>query len=126
MTIDNFPNLFFVHGPQGPTLCNVATCVEVQGSWVVQTIEYLRQHGITKFTPTSHAALNYKRHVDAIFNTTLFPLLKSWRKGASISEKQRKAPYYLGGLPAYKREIMEEIRCGYPGFQREVLRMARL
>lgn len=122
MTIDNFPNLYFVHGPQGPGVVNAPTCIEVQGSWIVQTISYLRQYGITKFTPTSHAALNYKKHINALFDATLFPLVKS---GADVPGKKREAYYYLGGLSVYKREIMEEIEHGYPGFQREVLRIAR-
>ncbi|KAG9313635.1 hypothetical protein JVU11DRAFT_5967 [Chiua virens] len=55
MTIDDFPNLFFTYGPHGPTaLSNVPTCVQLQGSWIDQTIEYLRDNHITKFTPTSY------------------------------------------------------------------------
>ena len=127
MTIDNFPNLFFVYGPQGPTaFCNGPTCVEVQGSWIVQTIKYLRQHGITKFTPTSHAALNYKKHIEAQYDATLFPLAKGWYNGANIPGKKLETYNYLGGVLAYKQEITEEIERGYPGFQRESLRMSRL
>ena len=122
MTIDNFPNLYFVYGPHGPTaFCNGPTCVEVQGSWIVQTIEYLRQHGITKFTPTSHAALTYKKHIDALSDATLLPLVNSWYYGANIPGKKREAYNYVGGLPVYKQEILEEIERGYPGFQREAL-----
>ncbi|KAG6379919.1 hypothetical protein JVT61DRAFT_10485 [Boletus reticuloceps] len=112
MTIDSFPNLYFVHGPQGPAPCNAPTCVETQGSWVIQTIEYLRQHGITKFTPTSHAALTYKRHIDSLFNATLFPLTKSLNNGANVAEKEDEAYNYFGGVSVYKQEIMEEIERG--------------
>lgn len=127
MTIDNFPNLYFVYGPQGPTaFCNGPTCVEVQSSWIIQTIQYLQQHGITKFTPTSHAALNYKRHIDTLSDATLFPLAKSWYNGANIPGKKREAYNYLGGVSTYKREITEEIERGYPSFQRESLRVSRL
>ncbi|KAI9458454.1 cyclohexanone monooxygenase [Boletus coccyginus] len=123
MTIDNFPNLFFVYGPQGPSaFCNGPTCVEIQGSWVIHTIEYLRQHGITKFTPTSHAALTYRKHVDALFDATLVSLANGWYNGANIPGKKRQAYNYIGGVPVYKREITEEIERGYPGFQREVLK----
>lgn len=124
MTIDNFPNLYFAHGPQGPVPSNAPTCIEVQGSWIVQTIDYLRQHGITKFTPTSHAALSYRQHIDALFNTTLFPLVQSAR--SNTPGKKRGECNYLGGLPEYKQEIMEEIERGYPGFQREALAVAEL
>ena len=127
MTIDNFPNLFFVYGPQAPTaFCNGPTCVEMQGSWIVQTIKRLRQLGITKFTPTSHAALGYKKHVDALSDATLFPLVKSWYYGANIPGKKCEAYNYVGGVSVYQQELMEEIERGYPGFQRESLRISRL
>ena len=127
MTIDNFPNLFFVYGPQGPTaFCNGPTCVELQGSWIIQTIEYLRQNGISKFTPTSRAALTYKKHIDALSDATLFPLAKSWYNGANIPGKKREAYNYVGGVPAYKQEIMDEIKRGYPGFLREASRTSEL
>ncbi|KAG9311539.1 cyclohexanone monooxygenase [Chiua virens] len=122
MTVDNFPNLYFVYGPQGPTaFCNGPTCVEVQGNWIVKTIEFLHQHGITKFNPISQAALDYKKHIDEMSNATLFPLVKSWYMGANIPGKKREAYNYLGGLKTYKKEITEEMEGGYPGFQREAL-----
>ncbi|KAH0834996.1 hypothetical protein J3R83DRAFT_10718 [Lanmaoa asiatica] len=127
MTIDNFPNLYFVYGPHGPTsFSNGPTCVEIQGSWVVQTIEYLRKYGITKFTPTSHAALDYKKHITALSDATFIPLAKLWCNGANIPGKKREAYNYVGGISVYKREIMEEIERGYPGFQREALRMSQV
>ncbi|KAH0834986.1 hypothetical protein J3R83DRAFT_10702 [Lanmaoa asiatica] len=127
MTIDNFPNLYFVYGPHGPTaFCNGPACVEIQGSWVVQTIEYLRKYGITKFTPTSHAALDYKKHINALSDATLIPLAKAWYNGANIPGKKREAYNYVGGVSVYKREIMEEIERGYPGFQRETIVMSQV
>jgi len=123
LTIDNFPNLFFMYGPQGPTsFCNGPTCVELQGAWIVQTIAYLREHHITKFTPTTHAALTFKKHVDELCNATLVPQADSWYMGANIPGKKREAYNYLGGVVAYQQEIMAEIERGYPGFLREVLR----
>lgn len=122
MTIDNFPNLYFAYGPHGPTaFCNGPTCAEIQGAWIVQTIGYVAQHGITKLTATSSAALSYKKRIEALFNATLLPLAKGWYNGANMPGKKREAYDYAGGVSVYQQEIMEEIKLGYPGFQRETL-----
>ena len=127
MTIDNFPNLFFVYGPQGPTaFCNVPVCVEIQGDWVAETIRYLREHHITKFTPTTHAALTFKKHINELCDATLFGEADSWYMGANIPGKRRESYNYLGGLVGYAQEIKQEIERGYPGFTRETLTLAHL
>ncbi|KAG9311543.1 cyclohexanone monooxygenase [Chiua virens] len=127
MSVDNFPNLFIAYGPQAPTaFCNGPVCAEMQGGWFVQTIEFLRQHGFTKFTPTTHAALAYKKHVNMLSDATLLPLARGWYNGDNIPGKKREAYNYVGGVQAYKKEITEEMEHGYPGFQREALGRSRL
>ncbi|KAF8442816.1 cyclohexanone monooxygenase [Boletus edulis BED1] len=122
MTVDNFPNLYIVYGPQGPTaLCNGPTCAEVQGAWVTSTIDYLRQNNITKFSPTMHATKTYGQHVEELSNATLIPKVDSFWIGANIPGKNVGAYNYAGGLPTYRQEITDEIAKGYPGFQREAL-----
>ncbi|KIJ67048.1 hypothetical protein HYDPIDRAFT_85439 [Hydnomerulius pinastri MD-312] len=123
MTTDNFPNLYFVYGPQGPTaFCNGPVCVEMQGSWVVDTIAYLLQNNITKFNATSHAARAYKEHVEALCDATLIPRAKGWYMGTNIPGKKKEAYNYTGGVGTYQKEIREEIERGYPGFERGALR----
>ena len=100
--------------------------MQIQGAWIVQTIAYLREHHITRFTPTTHAALTFKKHVDELCNATLLPQADSWYVGANIPGKKREAYNYLGGAVAYQQEIMAEIERGYPGFLRAVLRPAKL
>ncbi|KAG8216622.1 cyclohexanone monooxygenase [Butyriboletus roseoflavus] len=120
MTIDSFPNLFFTYGPHGPTaFCNGPTCLQLQGAWIVQTIAYLREHHITKFTPTTHAALKFKKHIDEMCAVTLLPQVNSWYMGANIPGKKAEAYNYVGGVMTYKQEIAAEIERGYPGFLRE-------
>lgn len=124
LTIDNFPNLFFTYGPQGPTaFCNGPTCSQLQGKWIVQTIAYLREHHVTKFTPTTHAALTFKKRVDELCAASLLPQVDSWYMGANIPGKKREAYNYVGGVKMYNQEITAEIERGYPGFLREALRV---
>ena len=67
-------SIFFMYDPRGPTaFCNAPTCVQLRGAWVVKTIAYLCGHHIARFTPTTHAALTFKNHVDELCDATLLP-----------------------------------------------------
>ncbi|KAF8550520.1 cyclohexanone monooxygenase [Imleria badia] len=101
LTIDNFPNLFFTFGPHGPTaFCTGPICAQIQGAWIAETIVYLREHHITKFTPTTHAALRFKKHINELCNATLLSQVDSWYMGANIPGKKREAYNYTGGVVA--------------------------
>ena len=127
MTIDNFPNLFFTYGPHGPTsFCNGPTCLQLQGAWIVQTIAYLHKYHITKFMPTTHAALTFKKHIDEMCAVTLLPQTDSWYMGGNIPGKKREAYNYVGGVMSYTQEITAEIERGYPGFLREALKVVEV
>ncbi|KAF4956067.1 hypothetical protein FGADI_4092 [Fusarium gaditjirri] len=55
MTAD-FPNMFFMYGPQGPTaLSNGPTCVEVQGDWIAQAVASAREAGKQRMRATRAA-----------------------------------------------------------------------
>ena len=47
-------------------------------TWIIQTIAYLRENYITKFTPTTHAASPFKKHIDELCSETLIPQADSW------------------------------------------------
>ena len=97
--------------------------MQLQGAWIIQTIAYLREHHITKFTPTTRAALAFKKRVKGLCSATLLAQVDSWYMGANIPGKKREAYNYTGGVVAYKQEIMAEIERGYPGFLREGLEL---
>ena len=123
ITVDNFPNLFFLYGPQAPTaLCNGPACAEVQGAWVVKTIDWLRHKGVTKFNPSTQATQAFKDHIEALSKATLFPKVASFWMGANVPGKRVEAYNYTGGLKKYKEELAEEANCGYQGFLRDALR----
>ncbi|KAF8554557.1 hypothetical protein OG21DRAFT_1053544 [Imleria badia] len=119
-TVDNFPNFFFLYGSQAPTaLCNGPSCAEVQGAWVVKTLDRLRQKGITKFIPTTQATQAFKDHIEELSRATLLPKVASFWMGANIPGKRVEAYNYSGGLKRYKEELAEEADRGYPGFLRD-------
>src|SRR5258708_30973438 len=53
MAAAGFPNLLFVYGPQSPNaFANGPTCAELQGDWIVQLLDHLRQRNWARFEAT--------------------------------------------------------------------------
>lgn len=96
--------------------------MQIQGTWITQTITYLRERHITKFTPTTRAARMFKKRIDELCHATLLTQVPdSWYMGGNIPGKKREGYCYAGGLVAYRKEIITEIERGYPGFLGDAL-----
>ena len=79
MTCHNYPNMFFLYGPQGPTaFANGPSCVEAQGDWIISAIAKIDREGIKSIDPTREAEEEWKRKVKELNDKTLFPKAKSW------------------------------------------------
>ena len=115
-----FPNLMFLYGPQSPSgFCNGPTCAEVQGDWVVECLEYLRDHGHARIEATATAEKTWSDHVDELAGATLFPQAASWYMGANVPGKTQQLLNYPGGLPLYVEKCRESAQNGYAGFEIE-------
>jgi cation diffusion facilitator CzcD-associated flavoprotein CzcO len=115
-----FPNLMFLYGPQSPSgFCNGPTCAEVQGDWIVECLEYLRDHGHARIEATATAEKTWSDHVDELAGATLFPKAASWYMGANIPGKTQQLLNYPGGLPLYVEKCRESAQNGYAGFDIE-------
>src|SRR5271170_5491273 len=74
MATAGFPNLLFVYGPQSPNaFANGPTCAELQGDWIVQLLDHLRQRGRTRFEATDPAEEAWRAQVHDVADATLFP-----------------------------------------------------
>jgi cation diffusion facilitator CzcD-associated flavoprotein CzcO len=112
-----FPNLLFVYGPQSPNaLVNGPTCAELQGDWIVQLLDHLRQRNFERFEATVTAEEAWRAHVHAIADGTLFPRADSWYFGANIPGKPREMLAFAGGFATYMSECNESAARGYEGF----------
>jgi cation diffusion facilitator CzcD-associated flavoprotein CzcO len=112
-----FPNLLYVYGPQSPSaFCNGPTCAELQGDWVVQCLEHMRENGLTRIEATPEAEEAWGEHVAELTADTLFPFAKSWYMGDNVPGKKRELLAYPGGLPTYLQKCAEAAERGYEGF----------
>jgi cation diffusion facilitator CzcD-associated flavoprotein CzcO len=117
MASAGFPNLLFVYGPQSPNaFVNGPTCAELQGDWIVQLLDHLRQRNFVRFEATVTAEEAWRAHVHAIADGTLFPRADSWYFGANIPGKPREMLAFAGGFATYTSERNESAERGYEGF----------
>lgn len=117
MASAGFPNLLFVYGPQSPNaFANGPTCAELQGEWIAQMLNHLRQHHFTRFEPTVSAEEAWRAEVLGIADATLFPRADSWYFGANVPGKRREMLAYAGGLSTYMARCNETAERGYEGF----------
>lgn len=118
MTINNFPNMFFLYGPQGPTaFSNGPSCVEAQGDWIVDAIAKMREEGLKSINATREAEEEWRDSVQKLSDATLFPIADSWYMGANIPGKPREQLNYPGGIPKYEEEIRKSLNNNWVGFE---------
>ncbi|KAF9464911.1 FAD dependent oxidoreductase [Collybia nuda] len=117
ITTANHPNMFFTYGPHAPTaFSNGPSCIEVQGSWIVDCLSRLRSEGITRIVPTQAAEDEYTILIKGLASTHLWNRAKSWYTGANIPGKVVEPLNFTGGIPHYSRLLKECADHGFHGF----------
>ncbi|KKK18894.1 hypothetical protein P175DRAFT_0477902 [Aspergillus ochraceoroseus IBT 24754] len=117
MTVAGFPNLFIQYGPQAPTtFCNGPACAEVQGNWVRDCLNYLRDHGLSTIEASAQAEQEWVELVHQLGAASLLPKSKTSYMGDNVPGKRREILSYLGGLPKYRQICQECAEQGYRGF----------
>lgn len=113
-----YPNLFATYGPQAPTaFVNGPTCAEMQGDFIVEALEYLRDNGYTRMEPTPEAEEAWRNLCIELAEPTLFPKADSWYMAANVPGKTREMLMYTGGVPAYIKILQECVAKGYEGYR---------
>ena len=135
LAVSQFPNMFFTYGPQAPTaFCNGPTCAELQGEWIVNVLNHMREKGSKSIDAEEQAESEWTKGVTAIANASLLPTAKSvshaplllflfpvltlpqWYMADNIPGKVRQPLIYLGGVPTYYKTINDCAKNGYAGF----------
>ena len=114
--VPDFPNMLMLYGPQSPTaFCNGPTCAEIQGDWVVDCLNHLRDRNKKRIEATDAAAEAWAAHLAEVGAATLLPKADSWYMGANIPGKRRELLYHPI-VPAYVERCAEVAARGYEGF----------
>lgn len=78
MTVAGFPNMFMTYAPHGPSaLCNGPTCAQLQGDWIVDVVNHMKERGLKTMVAERKAEEEWRETVVNIANATLLPTTKS-------------------------------------------------
>ena len=117
LTVNDFPNLFIITGPQSPSvLYNMPLAIEDHVDFVADAITYMTAHGHDVIEATRAAEDAWVAGALDISSQTLLPGTDSWYMGANIPGKPRICMLYLGGAPAYRAICDDVVANGYQGF----------
>ncbi|KAF9254218.1 cyclohexanone monooxygenase [Marasmius fiardii PR-910] len=117
MTTANFPNMFFLFGPQSPvSLANGPTLAELQGDWLIACIEHMLDNRFTHIEASPKAEEEWRNRVLSDSSKFLFDKAKSYYTGANIPGKHVEQLNFCGGIPAYDSLCRAEAETGYRGF----------
>lgn len=117
ITTADFPNMYFMYGPQGPTaFSNGPTCAQIQANWITDAITFADKNNIKVFEPSHESEQAFRKHVNDLQDKTLVGKTKSWYTGGNIPGKKIEALNYVAGIPAYVKEIEIEANKNYAGF----------
>ncbi|MEO1167129.1 MAG: NAD(P)/FAD-dependent oxidoreductase [Pseudomonadota bacterium] len=109
-----FPNMFFVTGPQSPSvISNMIVSIEQHVEWIADCIGAV---GTGVIEPLEQAEQEWVEHTNLIASMTVYPYAKSWYLGDNIPGKPRIFMAYLGGVPQYRRMCDWVAENGYAGF----------
>lgn len=118
LSSEGFPNLMFLYGPQSPSgFCNGPTSAELQGEMVADFLAWVKVKGYTRFENTRDAEVEWTKHLDEIFEASLFPKARSWYWGGNVPGKPAQMLNYCGGLEIYKAAWRERKAHGYAGYE---------
>ncbi|KAJ5123740.1 hypothetical protein N7448_009837 [Penicillium atrosanguineum] len=115
--VPDAPNLFMVYGPQAPTsLANGPPFIEMEVDWICKAIQKMQEEGLESVEATTKAAQEWKDHVYAVSQYTLYPKTDSWYMGSNIPGKRREPLIYLGGMQNWWQKCTSALE-GWEGFQ---------
>jgi cyclohexanone monooxygenase len=76
----------------------------------------MREQELDRIEATATAEDAWVAEVNAVADTTLYPLANSWYIGANIPGKPRVFMPYVGGVGAYREKCDDVAAGGYEGF----------
>ena len=118
LMVAGFPNLFVVTGPGSPGVkSQMILAVEQHTNFIADCLTHMRSRRLQRIEAEPAAEDAWVQHVNAVADSTLYPLANSWYVGANIPGKPRVFMPYVGGVHTYRRRCDEVVANGYEGFR---------
>ncbi|KAK5121811.1 hypothetical protein LTR85_004686 [Meristemomyces frigidus] len=117
IAIPEFPNMFFLYGPQAPTaFSNGPTCTQFQAEFVEEFIKRALAEDLTRIEATKEAEDDWCKRMNEKWDITLFPKAKSWYQASNIPGKRVEPLNWAGGMVEYTTSLHESLDNNYQGW----------
>ena len=121
LLVSGMPNMVMLAGPQHAST-NFPRGAELAVDWVTPFLEYMWQHGYTRFDAREDGEQRWVQHVKDMYQGLLMRKAKSWITGYNanlVGHEYGKTRYniYAGGGPKYARTLRECAAKGYDGVE---------
>jgi cation diffusion facilitator CzcD-associated flavoprotein CzcO len=119
LTVDGFPNLFIISGPQTP-FGNIPVVIENSVRWIGRAIDHARKTQIA-FEPTTESVDGWVREVARIFGRSFVRYgedAHSWMLGANVKGKPHVPLFYFGRANVYFERLGQVADAGFEEFVR--------
>ncbi|PWY71008.1 FAD/NAD(P)-binding domain-containing protein [Aspergillus heteromorphus CBS 117.55] len=114
MTVPGFPNMFYLFGPQGPTVkVNVPTTVECQAQWILSFLKVLRASGVNCCEPTRSAAHEWQEELKRHWEDSLYLGTALWEARNSSDQPE---PLWIQGIQKYRQFLQKTQARNFRGF----------
>ncbi|KAL8671659.1 MAG: hypothetical protein Q9168_003839 [Polycauliona sp. 1 TL-2023] len=116
IAINQFPNMFFLYGPQCPTLLvNSPAVITVQVEWLCRVILDCHRTGVYQMEATGESHGVWQKKMEKLWVKSLYHKHpRKMRKGAKASTKEQT---WIGGLLLYRDELESCLASGLDGFR---------
>lgn len=104
MTVNNFPNMFMILGPNGP-FTNLPPSIETQVEFISDSVAALERDGGGVIEASAKAEDGWSETCQQIADDTLFGEGESWIFGANIPGKKHAVMFYMSGLGCYREKL---------------------
>lgn len=117
-SIDEFPNLWMISGPQSPSaITNQPVCIEQQVDWILGCIEHLNENDLRFAEVEPESVTQWVEHTNYVADKTLYPEAESWYRGDNIPGKPDVFLPYPGGFDNFRDRCDEIAENGYEGYR---------
>ncbi len=121
MQISDFPNLFVVTGPGGPSvLANVIVTIEQSVDFITALIKWARDQGASTIEVDAGSEAAWMDHVEEVSRQSLYAeayKANAWYSGSNVPGKKVVFMPYAGGVGTFEALLEDVARDGYRGFR---------
>jgi cation diffusion facilitator CzcD-associated flavoprotein CzcO len=120
MQVSEFPNLFIITGPGGPSvLANVVVTTEQSIDFVAALIRHAQDHGLQVIETDADSETRWMEHVAEVAEDTLYRYASkanSWYTGANVPGKKVVFMPYAGGVGTFETVLKDVAEHAFRGF----------